>query len=111
MILPFHIPLASFDHAPQAQVEHASGEWVQACLHRHPLTQHLIVRVREEGDVIVLEGQAPTRMDRQWAGSVAQHAMGGGEMHNRLLVLDDLDGPQWAPVSTFSRPLPMATAA
>jgi hypothetical protein len=57
------------------------------------MTRHLVIRVRQEGEAIVLEGHVPTRLDRQWAGSVATHALAGGELHNRLLVIDDLEGP------------------
>jgi osmotically-inducible protein OsmY len=98
MILPLHLPLATFDHQPSVTLTHASREWVDASLRRHPMTRHLTIRVREEDGAVVLEGQVPTQMDRQWAGSVAQHARGQGEVDNRLLVLDDLDGPQWLPI-------------
>jgi len=91
MLLPRHLPTASFDQPPQIGV--ASPDWVLACLHRHPMTHHLLVRVRQEGDATVLEGQVPTRLDRHWAGSVATVAVRGKPLHNRLLVLDDLDGP------------------
>lgn len=96
MILPLHLSPAAFDYHPTTEVAHASREWVDASLRRHPMTRHLVIRVREEDNAVVLEGQVPTRMDRQWAGSVAQHALGHGDLDNRLLVLDDLDGPQWA---------------
>lgn len=97
MILPLHLPShASFDHHPtHALIRHASGEWVDACLRRHALTRHLTIRVRDEDQAVVLEGQVPTRLDRQWAGQVAASAMGGGELYNQLLVLDDLEGPSW----------------
>lgn len=91
MLLPFHLVTHSFDHAPQMGV--ASPEWVHACLHRHPMTHHLVIRIYREAEVTILEGQVPTRHDRMWAGQVASKALLGQPMDNRLLVLDDLDGP------------------
>lgn len=98
MLFPPPFSMISYDHAPQIQVGHASVEWVLASLRRHPMTMHLHqVRVREEGEAVVLEGEVPTRLDREWAGMVAQRAMGEGELNNRLLVLEDQGGPSWEP--------------
>lgn len=101
MFFPVPFSMVAHDRLPQIQVVHASVEWVTAALRKHPMTLHLHqVRVREEGAAVVLEGEVPTHLDREWAGLVAQHAMGEGELNNRLLVLEDEGGPRWSSWAT-----------
>lgn len=103
MLLPLHLTPASFDHVPTECT--ASPEWVMACLHHHAMTRHLLIRAYLEGQVTVLEGQVPTRHDRDWAGQVARQALQGATLDNRLLVLDDENGPPQPDFRTWSHPL------
>ena len=76
-------------------------EWVKARLGHDPRTRHLHLMVSAQGEMLVLEGQAPTLADKQWAGRVAQTSQAWGGLDNQIDVFDgQADGlglPKMAP--------------